>query len=336
MAQNTIRTGIDQYVVFGEETTFATEPAALNKSFNFLQSFGSNLSRSLIKIKGISGNLPSANTELTSRDTQRIVRGKFEGSVNVSFNPVTFDFMKYVLGTVSGAGSVASPFNYPQATAATDSDKRNYLKIPSLSISTNYYFDGSGDAVDKVWKMLGWKVGSCTVSGSVGEPCTVALDGAFADLKGSTTLDDPIALPTEDPYHFIDASFEYPTGSPINNITESFELSVTNELELLWGMGSDIAKESKEKGRDFSLKLNMTREGTAFMDDFMGDATTLGIPTEIASITVKLQKDADRIINIICLQCKIGENPLQEDYPNVSKENIVITPKLVYITEVDV
>jgi len=79
----------------------------------------------------------------------------------------------------------------------------------------------------------------------------------------------------------------------------------------------------------------MTREGTQFMDDFMGAATSLGIPTEIATIKIKLQKSAGKIIEIVCLQSKISEDPLQEDYPNVSKETLTIVPKVAYVTEVD-
>ena len=39
---------------------------------------------------------------------------------------------------------------------------------------------------------------------------------------------------------------------------ESFELNITNGVEILYGMGSDIGKEAITKERDFSLKLNMT------------------------------------------------------------------------------
>jgi len=334
MAQNTVRTGIDQYVVHGVETTYGVKASTITSSFNFLQSFGANLSRGLIRIKGISGNLPSANTEITSRDTQRLIRGKFEATANVSFNPVNFEFMEYVLGTQSGSGTVSAPYNYPQATASATADKKNYLKLPSLTLVSNYYFGGSGDAADKAWEFLGWKVNSGTISGTVGEAVNVSLDGPFANLGGNPTLTAPVALPTQDPYHFIDASFDYPTGAPVNNIVESFELGITNGIEMLYGLGTDSGKEAKEKEREFSLKVNMTREGTEFMDDFMGSAASLGIPTEIASITVTLQKDATHIVKLICLQCKVSENPIQEDYPNVSKENITLIPKVVYVTEV--
>lgn len=334
MTDNQIRAGIDTFTLYGEEAaSYGTKAADINKLFGNVTAFSANPSRNLIKLRGFKGVLPAANTTSTARDAHQILRGNFEGSGNVAFNPFNFRWMKVVLGTESGAGTGASKYNYPQATASSDADKKKYLRIPSLTISENNRYSGTSDNVDRAFAYLGSMVNSCTINGNVGEPVSVSLDYVFGDMSTSTTLETPVATPTNDVYHFVGTTLEIPTASAIDNIFESFSLTITNDVELLRGQGSDKAKQGIVKERNFEFSPTLTNEGVEFLKSFMGSATALAAPTEIASITLKMVSETNKNVNIVLLRCKIDNPTKSQDYPNVVKEGMTIHPQVIYVVE---
>lgn len=337
MTQYTVRAGVDTYLLYGEETTYGSIASSINLHFGIVQSVSPSLKNNLVEVRGWVGTNPAANTDNNPRDVLQLLPGKFEGNISVEFQPQHFKWLKYVLGSTDGAGTAASNAHYPRLATANASEKKQLLTLPSISVATNFNFGGSVDAADKVWQFLGSKVESCTIKAAVGEPVTVSLDLKLGNLAGSTTLTTQVALDTALVYYFIGATIEYPTGTPIPNIIEGFELSITSEFDPLYGCGTGAStramKELKEKSRKYQLKLNLTHEGTMFMDDLMGSATAMGLPAEITSISLLLTGDTNHVCTIVCLYSKVNDDTFPMTYPNVVKETPTIFPRLVTVTE---
>jgi len=337
-AQYSTRAGVDTYTLFGEEAVaYATEAASVDQHFGIVQTVTPSARRNLVKIRGLKGADPTTNLEVNPRDVQQMLAGKFEGDVSVDFQPQHFKWLQYVLGSTDGAGTSASKANYPRAATSSAAEIKELLTLPSMSISTNFEFGGAGDSVDKAWTFLGCKVSSCTIKAAVGEPLTVSMSFQLASVATNTTLKTQVALDSADVYYFVGANVEYPTSTPIPNIIEGFELSITNELSQLHGCGTGsaalTAKESKALARDYSLKLNLTAEGSQFMDDFLGSATTVDAPTEIASVKLTFVGDTNHTCDITCYNIQIDDNSRSQNYPEVVKENPTLIPKSITVEE---
>lgn len=334
MVQFTARAGVDTYLLYGTETTYGTEASSLNLHFGIVQSVTPNFRNNIQRIRGMKGVDPTANTDANPRDAKHQVAGRFEGTVSSEFQPQHFKWLTLVLGSTSGTGTAGSPAIYPAATGSASA----YLDLPSATLSTNFEFGGSADAADKAWHILGCKVTSCTIRAAVGEPLSVSLEFQIGGLAGDATLVTQVALDAADVYYFVGANVEYPDGTDVPNIIEGFELTITNGLDPKHGCGTGSAsrtvKAIRATTRDFSLRLNLTAEGTQFMDDFMGGATALGDPTEVATVTLALTGDTDHTCDIVCYGCRIDEESMPQTYPDTVTENVTLIPNYVIATEV--
>ncbi len=330
----TQRAGIDTYVLYGEESSYAVAPTSYDKIFGIMQRFNASPRRNLIRVRGMKGKLPASNTEPTARDVQHILKGRFEGTASVEFQPITFDFLKYVMGSVSGSGTTVEPYQYPQAEATSDADKKKYLKLPSISLISNYRFGGSGDSADKAWKYLGGMINSFRLGCRLNEVASVTLDVPYGDMKPTTSLATPVALPDIEPYYFVGASIEVPSGNAITNPIQDFELTITNNVEIRYGQGSDTGKTGIIKERDISFTMTIDAENSTFMDYFTGGSDSLAEPTEIAEIVVKMNGDIYHSLIIHLLQCKIDEPTRDMSYPEVITEGLTVYPKVVYFEEI--
>lgn len=337
MVQYDVRAGVDTYCLYGAETTYNTEASTIASHFGIVQSVTPSLRNNLQRIRGMKGVDPATNTAVNARDAVHLLPGKFEGTASVEFQPSHFQWLLQVLGSSTGDGSSATPFNYPRATASTAADKKELLSLPSISLATNFQFAGTSDAANKVWTFLGCVVTSCTIRAAVGEPVSVSIEFQVGGLAGSGTLETAVALDTNEVYYFIGANVEYPASSAITNVIDGFELSITNDVEQKHGCGTGsatrTAKIARAKTRDYSLRLNLTAEGTQFMDDFLGSATTVGSPVEIATVVLKFAGDSNHTCDITCRNVIIDEDNMPQTYPDIVPENITLIPKMVTATE---
>lgn len=338
MVQYDVRAGVDTYCLYGEEeTAYNTESASIDSHFGIVQSVTPNIRNNLQRIRGMKGADPTTNTAQNPRDTVHLIPGKFEGTISSEFQPSNFRWLKYVLGSESGLGTAASNYAYPRATAGTAGEVLELLSLPSMSIATNFQFGGSSDNTSKAWKFLGCKVTSCTIRAAVGEPVSVSLEFQVGGLAASTTLETQVALDTNEVYYFTGANVEYPASSSVANIIEGFELTISNDIEQKHGCGTGVAtrtaKTAKARTRDFSLRLNLTAEGTQFMDDFLGSATAIGTPVEIATVVLKFAGDTNHVCDITCRNVQIDEDNMPQTYPDIVPENITLIPKTVTVVE---
>jgi len=331
----TTRGGIDSFTLYKEEAEFAVDPGTWTANayhFGIETSIKPTTRRNLVKVRGNTGVLPSSNTEKTSRDAQQMFAGKYEVGLSIEFEPQTFDFMEYVFGSKSGS----DPYYYPQESAVTEADKKKYIKAKSFSLMERKDYGGTGVAANKAWIYSGCIINSMTMKAAMGEAITISLDAIGALTTGDSTDVETkypyTALSSADVYNFSHADVLY-DGSSIPNIIEGFDLSISNNGEILYGIGSFIGKTGVWKARDVSVSLDLTDEGTQFMDDLMGSATAIGEPVKIPTVVLKLDKGAGVDMTITLTNLKISERDAGLDFGEVTKEKLSFEAEHAYCVE---
>ena len=319
MANYLVREGIDTYHVYGVETTEGTKASTVGKTLGLTQSFSFNPNNNIVRPRGSVGYLTDDNDTTTSRDAQAVLRGNFEGSISIGFQPNNFEFMEFVMGSASGAGTTASPYEYPQASASTIADKKKYLKIPSLTWSTNALWDGTGDSADGGADLLGAKIGSCDIRAASGEPVSVSLTVPFMKLSPKNTIDNGVAIDADDVYHFTGCKVEVPTGTAIDDIISDFTLSINNGVSFRHGLGSHVPKKLFSGNREITFSMNLTNEGTRWMKAL--DAFTV-----YSNIVLEFTGDNGRTFEVTLFNVATNDINVQGTHPNPVDENVTLHP----------
>jgi len=215
------------------------------------------------------------NTErlysLGSRNAQKLVTKRYDGTWNTSFTLGNAYFLKGVMGT-NATGTVSGTGPYTRVYEENNT-------IPSLSIANAINLD-----TDSMHNILGAKINSMSLDCNVGETIKVKLDGSFQKLTKTTTLATTVSGDTEDPFVFSGASVQL--GSTALVDVQSMNITVGNNLETLFGLGSRFATKGVEKAREYSFTINEAYEDdTSLHDKYLGSATT---PATTPANTTKL------------------------------------------------
>lgn len=100
------------------------------------------------------------------------------------------------------------------------------------------------------------------------------------------------------PYTFAGASIELPDGTPLDNIIDSIEITITNNWEIMYGLGSRLGQKAKAKARDYKIKFTVKYLDNDLLNKVLGSATPTATtePTENATLTVKFaNSDGDEL-----------------------------------------
>lgn len=328
---NIIRAGVDSYLLYAEEDTFKQRPTTVDQNFGLITSFTPDFNRNLNKVRGGRGNLPSSKSDATNRDAKDILKGNFEGTLDVEIAPQNFRFLKQVMGTESGSGTSADPYFYPKDSGSTIEEKKEYQQLPSITLLANNLFGGSNDSADMAIEMLGAKNDTFTLSGSQGEEVTVSMSFPFSFSDSGTTATG-VAVPSAETYNFTGITVEVPNGTPVENIVRSFELSVENNASLRHGLGTDEAQDVLLGERNFELSLTADHESSEFFDDVMGIDNS-GNPTVFNEVTINMTAGSTRSLTAHCLNVKIGNDNLPHNYPDPVEEGLTLQPEVVWFEE---
>lgn len=261
-----IRAGVETHVLWGKETTYATEATTIDKHFGHMQSLLQNIRRNLLEWRSFKGSSGGG------RSPAAILPGRFDFTLTADFKPTNFDFLELCLGSVTGTGTGGDPFIYTPSASQ-----------PSFTIADNY-----DTTVDSSRKMLGCKINTWTIRALIGEPASVTLDILGGDMTKGTVLETNVALSSVDPFNFTQGDIEMPDASPISNIIDSFELVSLNNVELLHGVGNKTAQNALGKMRDFKVNLALKYYDDTWGDLFLGSSTAVTAPSNIASVTLVL------------------------------------------------
>jgi len=207
-----------------------------------------------------------------SRNTQQTVTKKFEGTMTIDFVLGNTYFLKAVLGAQGAAGG-AGPYTHAYTEANTP---------PSITVSMSSDL-GSNDMVTTY---SGVVVTSCKISMAVNETVKVSLDclyqtettaasGSFADVLD--TISEPMT--------FAMGTVTYAgqsMGNTYSGQVQNCELTINNNAEMLYGLGSRLTQQAPHKNREYNFRMTYALVSIANSEDvfenMLGDTSTPFIP----------------------------------------------------------
>lgn len=253
--------GTKSYARYGYESVYNTAVADGSLSTYF----GHN-----VKFTASPKNNFERIPNLNSRNYTRFAAKKFEGSFNADFDVSNFYFLKGLIGTPTTTGG--GPYTHTYAESTTPSGATIQM---SEDLDTDSERTLTGCIFDKA-----------TLNFNVGEVVTGRIDGLYASESKESTLNATgNATDSEEVFTFSHATLELPDTTTIT-LVDSLEMSVSNNAELIWGLGSRKASQRAFKTRAYEFKLNKIREqDTDLLDKFYGSATSLSDPNSPAPAT---------------------------------------------------
>ena len=298
-----VTAGWNSYCQYGYETTYGTAPASYPKVFGH----GT-------KITVSRKNNGEAIYGLGSRNATASVAKKYEGSVSVEYFLSNATFLRAVLGAVDG-GSGGGPYTHTYTEANV---------LPSFGIA-----DGAELGTnDQVSAYLGCKVDTCTITAAVNEMVKVRLECPYkTETLATSGIGSQVAQP-ESPFMFAEGNVELPNGTVIGNV-QSVELTISNSLEMIYGLGSRFATAGVAKNRKYALKMTVAfSQNTDLLTKFLGDtaAPSSGTPAETATVdlvfTNGLSTTSERTIHITLANVFLDAETLPKDVNEIIKEDV--------------
>ena len=216
-----------------------------------------------------------------------------------------------VLGAVADAGS--GPFTHTYT-------ERNVL--PSFTTKLAYEL-GDTDAQSI---LLGCRINSCTISAAVNEVAKFSLECPYRYETLETTASTNIA-DTEPVFSFVHGSVEIPNGTVIAAV-QSIELTIVNNLENVYEVGSRFARAIVAKQREYNFKVTAAFNSHAKLLTYFfngtGSATApgSGSGTEIATMQLTFTNDDGDILEINLTGIHFNEETLPQNQNEVVKEDV--------------
>jgi len=257
---NTVGTFATSYARYGYEATFGTSPgdAALTTYFGHNVKFTSTAKNNIERI-----------ANLNNRNYTQMAAKKFEGTWSSDAQASNFYWMKGVLGDVTDAGAGPYTHTYNETNCP-----------PSITIQQSEDL-----ATPSERTMVGCLINKASLNLTVGEVVTVKMDGTYASESKDAVLNtNGNGADAEDVFTFAHGVLELPTSTTLTEV-QSVDISIMNNADLLWGLGSRFATERVFKQRVYEIKLGQTREAdTNTLNKFYGSTTTLSNPNKPADV----------------------------------------------------
>jgi hypothetical protein len=224
---------------------------------------------------------------LGSRNSQYTIAKKFEGKLTIDFVLGNAYWLRAVLGAQGAAGGVG-----PYTHAFTEANNP-----PSMQIVVG---TDLGDT-DMVTTYTGVVISSAKLTMAVNEPVRVTLDCFYK--TESTATSGTFTGPTDtyaDPMTFAMGTVTYAgqaMGNTYSGQVQSAELTINNNTELIWGLGSRLGQERINKAREYNFRmtyalLSVSSSADVF-ENVLGDTSAPLIPAtgNITGVTLVLTLD---------------------------------------------
>jgi len=265
MAQ-TPASGALSYVNYGFESTEGTVAGSFPRPFGHGTKISISRKNNMEAIYGVGARNASAN-----------VAKKYEGIASVEFllgagqTSIAHggaSWLRAVLGAVPTDGG-ATPYTHTYAESNT---------LTSFSIA-NAVELGTNDYVSA---LIGCKVNSASFSFAVDEVCKVKLDCVYRTETVATSGIGSAVTPTEVPLTFAQGTIT--VGGTTVGYVQSGELTVSNNVESIWGLGSRYSTASPPKTRKYDFKCTAAFSNvTLLMEHFFGTSAPVGA-TDLATL----------------------------------------------------
>jgi hypothetical protein len=299
MVFTAVAKGVDMASVWGYETTFGTLATTINQVFGNGNNVNVNQNNNTERLYA-----------LGSRNAQKLVTKRYDGTWNTSFTLGNAYWLKAVMGTKSAETGVG-----PYTRIYQENNT-----CPSISISNAFNLD-----TDSQHNVLGAKMNSMSLDCNVGETIKVKLDGMFQKLTKTTTLATTYSGDTEDPMIFSGASINL--GSTATVDVQSLNITINNNTEMLFGLGSRFATKGVEKQREYNFTINEAYEDDSLLhDNFLGSATTpvtnpANVTSLVATFTNGLTSTYQRTLVATFNTLQLPTYDYTVDINEITKEN---------------
>jgi hypothetical protein len=299
--------GYASYVNYGYEATYGTAVTG-TRAFGMGNKITHTRRNNMERVYG-----------LGSRNAQANVAKKFEGTASVEFVMNNGSFFRGVLGGNADGGGAGPTYTHTYSEANT---------IPSFSIVTGSELGGN----DEVTVLVSAKALTTTLTAAVNEVVRVRMECPYKTETLATTPvgSQVVASPyADDPFTFAQGTLELPSGSTIGNV-QSFELTINNSLEGVWGLGSRIKTAEVEKVREYNIRMTVAfSDTTVLLSKFFGQATGPLTATNVGTTATLVltftnagATSALRSLVITLANVYLDEECLPKDVNEVLKEDV--------------
>jgi hypothetical protein len=179
---------------------------------------------------------------------------------------------------------------------------------------------------DRNTVLAGCLIEQTTIKGAEGEPVTCSVNGKFSKIDYTSVLISNTALTGDEPYTFTGATFQLPDATPITNVINSFDVSISNNFTYHYGT-SRTPQYYTAGERAYTLKLS-----TKYVEDMLINAALGGTgistttPTVSASMEIVLTRPDGDTMTLLFGLSPIQTYNLTNQINNPVGEDIDIIP----------
>jgi hypothetical protein len=194
--------------------------------------------------------------------------------------------------------------------------------LPSFTIKTSMEL-GTTDSTNN---LLGCRINTLSLSAAVNEALKFSIEAPYRYETMNTTFVSNVA-DTEPVFTFAHGSIELPDGTVIAAV-QSVELTINNNLETVYGVGSRFMADNVAKNREYNFNITAAfNDQTKLLTKFLNGTGTATAPdsgsgTEIATMELTFTNDDGDILDINLTGVTLNEETLPQNVNEVIKENV--------------
>lgn len=247
-----------------------------------------------------------------ARNATATVNKQYGGTMTISGVLSNAYWLLGVLGANSDGGSSgAYTHTYTEADI-----------LPSFTTDLGFEL-GTTDFESEV---IGCVINSCTITAAVNEPVRFSLECSFRYENLGTTKSSDIPC-VEPVFTFAHGSIEMPDATDLAAL-QTFELTIVNNAEPLYGVGSRFMTAVVAKNREYNFTCTAAfNDHTDLLTYFMNGTSSASAPdagsgTEIATLELTFTNDDGDILDINLTGVHLNEESLPQSIGEVVKESV--------------
>jgi len=247
-----------------------------------------------------------------ARNATATVNKQYGGAFTINGVLTNAYWLLGVLGANSDGGTVgAYTHTYTEADI-----------LPSFTTTTSFELGTTDFASD----LIGCVIDTCAISAAINEALKFSLEGSYRYENLGTTKTSDLA-DVEPVFTFAHGSIEMPDGTTIAAV-QSFELTISNNAEQVYGVGSRFPTGVVAKNREYNITMTAAfNDYTDLLTYFMNGTNTASAPdagsgTEIATLELTFTNDDGDILDINLTGVHLNEETLPQSVNEVVKEDV--------------
>jgi len=266
--------------------------------------------------KGVEVNVTRSNNAeriwgIGARNAAATVNKQYGGTLTISGVLSNAYWLLGVLGANEDGGTQgAYTHTYTEADI-----------LPSFTTTTSFELGTTDFTSD----LIGCVINTCTISAAVNEALRFSLDCMYRyENLGTTKIENSVDV--EPIFTFAHGSVELPDSTVLAAV-QSFELTITNNAEMVYGIGSRFGTAVVAKNREYNFTMNMAfNDYTNLLTYFMNGTNSASAPSEGSNtettLTLTFTNDDGDILDIALTGVVLNEETLPQNVSEVVKEDV--------------